>query len=124
MGVTENRRRIGSRYEAVAAAYLREHGYKILEQNYHAGRYGELDLIAEDPTGLLVICECRYRASDVCGDPPRSVDLRKQRQISRTTLSYYRKCGYGIDHSCRFDVIAIQGDGTIRHIKNAFDFAY
>ena len=43
-----NRREIGSFYENIAAKYLEKHGYTILERNYHAGRHGEIDIIAED----------------------------------------------------------------------------
>lgn len=124
MGENANRRQIGSQYEQVAAEYLQEHGYKILEKNYHAGRYGELDIIAQDYDGLLVICECKYRSRNALGSPLDAVDWRKQQKICRCTLFYYKKCGYGLDHSCRFDVIAISGNGTVEHIKNAFDFRY
>jgi putative endonuclease len=119
-----NRRSIGSKYEKLAADFFLQKGYQIVEQNYHAGKYGEIDLILEDPQGMLVICECKYRSRSSWGDPLESVDYRKQRKISRTTLFYYRQKGYGMDHPCRFDVIAIYGNGKITHIKNAFDFSY
>lgn len=122
MGEKQNKRKTGSGYEALAADYLLRQGYKILERNFHAGKYGELDLIARDRDGTLVICECKYRQNSTCGDPLEAVNERKQRQISRVTLFYYRKCGYGLDQTCRFDVIAVYGDGSIRHIKDAFDF--
>ena len=117
-----NRREIGSHYEDIAAEYLEKQGYVILQRNYRAGRHGELDIIAEDPAGLLVICECRYRRKTGYGDPLESVNMAKQRQICRTTLYYYKEHGYGIDHACRFDVIAVSGDGSLSHIKNAFEF--
>ena len=63
-----NRREIGSHYEDIAAEYLEKQGYVILQRNYRAGRHGELDIIAEDPAGLLVICECRYRRKTGYGD--------------------------------------------------------
>ena len=122
MKKTCNKREIGSKYEELAAAYLTEHGYKILEKNFHAGRYGELDLIAEDKDGTLVICECKYRSENTYGDPLMAVDKRKQRQICRMTLFYFGRHGYGMEHPCRFDVIAVYGDGTVLHIKNAFEF--
>ena len=51
-----------------------------------------------------------------------AVDVRKQRRICKTALYYLAKHGYGMDTSCRFDVIAIYGDNSIRHIENAFEF--
>lgn len=117
-----NKRQVGSFYEERAVSYLIENGYKIVERNFHAGRSGEIDIIARDATGLLVIFECKYRADDVHGDPLLAVNYRKQRQICRTTLYYYVRHGYGMDYPCRFDVIALYGDGKIRHIENAFAF--
>ena len=100
-----NRREIGSFYENIAAKYLEKHGYTILERNYHAGRHGEIDIIAEDAAGMLVICECRYRGKSGYGNALESVNTAKQRQICRTALYYYKKRGFGMDHACRFDVI-------------------
>lgn len=41
-----NKRMMGSCYERMAAAYLKEnYGYKILEMNYKC-RFGEIDIIA------------------------------------------------------------------------------
>lgn len=51
-----------------------------------------------------------------------AVDVRKQRRICKTALYYFVKHGYGMDTACRFDVIAIYGDNSIRHIENAFEF--
>ena len=117
-----NKRQIGSKYEELAAAYLVKKGYKIIEKNYHAGRYGELDIIAEDEEGTLVICECKYRSKSKWQDPSAAVDVKKQRQICRTALYYCMKRGYGVEHPCRFAVIAIYGDESIRHIENAVEF--
>ena len=51
------------------AAFLEEHGYRILEKNYRC-RAGEIDLIAWHQ-GYLVFVEVKYRSvSD--GEPGRS----------------------------------------------------
>ena len=122
MGKNGNKRQVGNLYEERAVAYLLEKGYQILERNFRAGRSGELDIIAKDTDGMLVICECKYRTGTAYGDPLTAVDWRKQRQICKTTLYYYVRHGYGMEHPCRFDVIALYGDGTIRHVENAFEF--
>ncbi len=116
-----NRRKIGSGYEEIAANYLAEKGYTILDKN-HRNKCGEIDIIASSKEGLLVICEVKYRSAKGCGDPLEAVDYRKQRRISRAALYYYMKQGYSLDTPCRFDVIAIYGDGTIKHIENAFEY--
>lgn len=117
-----NKRRIGDYYEERAVSFLQEKGYQILERNFRAGRSGEIDIIARDGSGLLVVVECKYRINEVYGDPLAAVNYRKQRQICKTTLYYYVRHGYGMDYPCRFDVIALYGNGEIKHIENAFEF--
>ena len=119
-----NKRQVGADYEERAAEYLMEKGYRIMARNFRAGKKGEIDIIARDKDGTLVICECKYRTQTVYGDPLLAVDWKKQRQICKTTLYYYKYCGYRMDYPCRFDVIALYGDGTIRHVENAFEFVY
>lgn len=118
--MTVNKRRLGGRYEDMAASYLLEKGYEIIERNYRNPR-GELDIIAKQG-GVIVYVEVRYRSSDAYGDPFATVDKRKQRQICKVALWHY--AGYCAEKElpCRFDVIGISGDGVVRHIENAFDF--
>ena len=115
-----NKRETGRRYEELAAAYLEEKGYGIRESNYR-NRSGEIDLLAEKE-GRIIACEVKYRSTERCGDPAEAVDMRKQRKISRTLMCYLVQHGYPADTPCRFDVIAVYGDGTVHHIKNAFEF--
>lgn len=118
----QNKRSIGTKYETMAAEYLTEHGYKIIERNYR-NKYGEIDIIAEDTDGVMVYIEIKYRSSKKCGDPLEAVDYRKQKKISRTAFYHYAGNGYNEEKPCRFDVIAIYGDDSIKHIENAFDYA-
>jgi putative endonuclease len=122
---TLNKRAIGTKYENMAAGYLEEKGYTILERN-HRNKCGEIDIIAYAPKSegddLLVIIEVKYRSGNQCGEPLEAVDYRKQKRISRAALYYFMKKGRSIDSPCRFDVVAINGDDSIEHIKNAFEF--
>lgn len=106
----------------MAAEYLKSKGYRILERNYR-NRCGELDIIAEQDDAIIVV-EVKFRKSGVYGDPLEAVNRNKQRRICRAALYYYVECGLAMDVPCRFDVIAIYGDNTIRHIENAFEFLY
>ena len=115
-----NTRKTGAEYEAMAARYLKEQGYQILERNYK-NRFGEIDILAKkDPE--LVVVEVKYRSTSCHGDPLEAVDARKQRKICHTASYYYMMHGIAENVPCRFDVIAIYGDGTLRHEKNAFEF--
>ena len=117
-----NKRRVGSQYEQVAAEYLAAKGYRILEQNYRK-RGGELDIVARDGN-MLVICEVKYRSTQAKGNPLEAVGIQKQRQISKMTAHYLLSRGLRLEVPVRFDVIGIEGDGSITHITNAFEYCY
>ncbi|MBO6015468.1 MAG: YraN family protein [Lachnospiraceae bacterium] len=105
----------------MAVDYLKRQGYLILDRNVHAGRYGELDIVAQKDR-LVVVAEVKYRRTNDHGDPLEAVSRTKQRRISRCTLYYLAKRGLGTDVQVRFDVIAVYGDERIRHVENAFEF--
>ena len=121
-GEKTNKRKTGAKYETAACRYLEEHGYSVIRRNFHAGRSGEIDIIAEDSSGILVFCECKYRHDSRYGDPLEAVDRRKQHQICRIALRYCMLHNIPSSYPCRFDVIGITGDGTLKHIENAFPF--
>lgn len=104
----------------MAVRFLTEQGYTILERNYR-NPYGELDVIAEKGE-YLVYVEIKFRSGGQCGDPLEAVDRRKQRQICRVAFYHYVRYGAAGERPCRFDVIGVYGDGSIKHIENAFDF--
>lgn len=112
-----DRRNTGRQYEEMAARYLEEEGYQILERNYQI-RTGEIDIIAQDQN-CIVFVEVKYRQNERMGDPLEAVDHRKQKKICQTAQFYlYKKKLWNT--SCRFDVIGITGT-KIHHIKNAFE---
>lgn len=71
-----NTRKTGAEYEQIAAEYLQEKGYHILERNFRC-RYGEIDLIAEQGETLVYV-EIKYRGSMRCGNPLEAVDSKKR----------------------------------------------
>lgn len=113
-----NKRKIGTEYEEIAAKYLMDHGYRILERNYR-NRYGEIDIIAEK-TNVIIYIEIKYRSSNKYGDPLEAVDYRKQKRISKIAMYHYIQYGAKCNKQCRFDVIGINEQGIIRHVENAF----
>jgi putative endonuclease len=116
----KNKRQVGTEYETIATDYLKKKGYQIIERN-HRNRMGEIDILAEK-NGVLVVVEVKYRKNGSCGDPLEAVNWQKQRRICKTILYYFMIHGYGMEKPCRFDVIGIYGDGTIKHVENAFEF--
>ena len=115
-----NKRQVGTDYEEIAAGYLEQKGYMILERNYR-NPHGEIDIIARKGE-YVVFCEIKYRKDKRFGDPLEAVDVRKQRRISKVALYYTAGKKAPANVFYRFDVIGISGDGTIQHIENAFGF--
>ena len=117
--IQENRRQTGARYEKLAAEYLTEHGYEILEYNYR-NRTGEIDLVAKDGEYLCFV-EVKYRRDTSSGSPLEAVGRRKQQNISKVAKYYLLTHGYSEWTPCRFDVVGITGE-KFELVKNAFEF--
>ena len=113
-----NKRQTGTDYESLAAKYLVEQGFTIVEKNYR-NRTGEIDLIAEDGEYLCFV-EVKYRKDNRSGYPAEAVDYRKQRTITRVAMHYLTTHGYSEWTPCRFDVVSIEGE-KISLIKNAYE---
>ncbi len=114
-----NKRKVGSRYEEMAARYLQLNGYAVLEKNFRCP-FGEIDIIAAVDR-CIVFAEVKYRADSGSGAPEEAVSKWKMKKISRVA-DYYRMQKQLLDgYSCRFDVIAVEGD-EFRHHVNAFDY--
>lgn len=115
---------LGRQGEAFAASYLKGLKYKILQTNYRC-RCGEIDIIARDGK-VLVFVEVKTRRGASYGPPQLSVTPFKQRQISKTALTYLLQNRL-MDENARFDVIALvfrNDEPDVTHIKDAFDLAY
>lgn len=119
-GQVLSKRHKGDFYENLVGRYLKEKGFILLEQNYHA-REGEIDWIVQEGE-TLVFVEVKMRNNADFGRAAGAVDRRKQQRIIRAALSYLNRFQNEID--CRFDVIALEGDpkgGTqLVHYPNAF----
>ena len=108
--------------EAVAAAYLRKKGYRIVKQNFST-RFGEIDLIVQDAR-YIVFVEVKTRKSDRFGAAREAVDLHKQRRLIATAEQWLQRNPTSLQP--RFDVVEIYGEEdlpvrSIEHIENAFD---
>ncbi len=112
-----NKRKEGTRYEDMAAAYLTDLGYRIIARNYRC-RMGEIDLVAREGK-YLVFAEVKERSSGFRGYGSESVDRRKQDRILRTARYYMMRERIDQFMPVRFDVVTIDR-GNIRLIRNAF----
>lgn len=109
----------GKRSEIIAADYLKNKGYKILQTNYK-NKIGEIDVIAQDKN-YIVFVEVKARLSQKFGHPLDAIDEKKQQKIHAIASLYLvEKRKYG--KPCRFDAISILGmeNPEICHIIDAF----
>lgn len=106
----------GTAGEAAAREYLEASGYRIVMANFMApiGRNskdvqvnGEIDIIALDGETLCFV-EVKTRAVEGLAATVRSVDLKKQRLITRTARVYRRVFALG-DVQYRYDVVTVVG---------------
>ena len=109
---------LGKWGEEIAAAYLQEKGYVILERDWKSGHH-DLDIIAKEDNTLVVV-EVKTRRNRLFGDPEEAIDYKKRRSLL-SAINHYVK----VHHTCRsvrFDVISVVGMiGTtpeIDHIKD------
>ena len=114
--------KLGKEGERLASSFLEKSDFSILDQNWHSGKYGEIDIIAKDnSSNELVFIEVKSRFTST-NDAKELVTKNKQKQLYKLANSYlYLK---GIENiSCRFDVIAIKINKEsleLEHIKDAF----
>jgi putative endonuclease len=90
--------------EGLAAEYLSQRGYTILEHNARTP-YGELDLVASQGD-ILVFVEVKTRASRTLGPPEISVTTVKQAHLLSAAKSYLQDRPH-LQYDWRVDVIAV-----------------
>ena len=108
--------------EALAADYLRGHGYQLLAHGYRC-RFGEIDLIARSREGILCFVEVKTRTNLTMGLPREYVTASKQSKLKKTALFYL--ADNGLDCFCRFDVAEVYAENgrenaRIEYLEDAF----
>ena len=109
--------------EDLAADYLREKGYEIIERDWRDG-HRDIDIIARSPDlRTIVFVEVKTRATDVITKPEEAVDRRKIRNIGMAANTYVKMLN--VLDELRFDVVSVIG-GTketaqVEHIVDAFN---
>lgn len=110
---------VGTWGEDLAAAYLREKGYVILERDWHSG-HRDIDIIAQN-SEWLVFVEVKTRSTDLIAKPEQAVNWQKQRNLVRS-INHYLHCRHP-ELPWRFDVISIVGSpGKAPQIEHIEDF--
>lgn len=133
--IMDSRTEIGRSGEGAASSFLINNNYRIIHRNFHLGRMGEIDIIAEKSVGFwpfleksLVFVEVKTL---VIGsfkkeyDPEMRVDGKKQERLIRLASLYLSKNKIKADTPWQIDVIAVEIESStgnikeIRHHENA-----
>jgi putative endonuclease len=111
---------LGKWGENVAAEYLQEKGYDIIERDWKSGHH-DLDIVANDH-GTLVIVEVKTRRNRLFGAPEEAIDYKKRLSLQSAINHYVKSCRtFG---SVRFDIVSIVGTiGSTPEIDHIIDVA-
>ncbi|MDP1846029.1 MAG: YraN family protein [Candidatus Moranbacteria bacterium] len=123
----EQNKKIGKQGEIIAANYLKQNGYRILDMNFQnkfGYRVGELDIVAsEEKTGEIAFVEVKTRRKGSPGsaNPELAITRAKYRRLTRILGQYLRQ-KHLEDVSHRLDAISIEMDmgsrkANLRHLK-------
>ncbi|MDO4608314.1 MAG: YraN family protein [Clostridia bacterium] len=121
----EHSAKIGQAGENFVADYLRQNGYIIIKRNWHDSRYGELDIVAENPECIAFV-EVKTRSNNAMVSGAQAVDKNKQNRIKNASQTFMRRLRTKLPP--RLDVAEVtlisENNGKfqfkINYIKNAF----
>jgi putative endonuclease len=117
-GVRTPKQRVGAAAEDAAVRHLTAAGCRVVARNARY-REGELDIVVQQ-RDVVVFVEVRMRTVGRFGDASASVDRFKQKRLVRAAQRWLLE-HYGERWpACRFDVVTLDGDGTIEWIRDAF----
>jgi putative endonuclease len=109
--------RRGRRSETLASFMLMLKGYRILGRRVRS-RFGEIDLIARSPSGVL--CFIEVKAREAGETAIESVRLHQQMRIGRAAQLYLTRRPALAVKGVRFDVIAVAPGRLPRHVAGAW----
>jgi putative endonuclease len=109
----------GKQGEDLAADYLKQKGYQIVDQN-NSTKFGELDIIASK-NDILVFVEVKFKQTEDYGTPEEMIGQNKLMQVRRTAELYLLT---NPDIEKQFDkyqidaVCIVEETGRISHHEN------
>ena len=111
----------GRRFEALAEAYLKESGWRVLDRNVRFLRK-EIDLVVEKD-GLVAFVEVKGRSGPAFGHPLEAITWRKRQAISVAARAWIERSDFRAE-SYRFDAVAVRlmpgGALELEHVEGAW----
>lgn len=109
----------GNQGEEMAANWLIDHGYQLIEKN-NSTKFGELDIIATK-NDILIFVEVKFKQTEDFGTPEEMIGKNKLMQVRRTAEIYLLT---NPDIANKFDkyqidaVCIVEETGRISHYEN------
>ena len=105
--MADPRHRLGVDAERAVAAWLATGGWLIRGRRVRSVDGGEVDIIATDPSGVLVAVEVRARRTARTGAAALTVDRRRIARLGRT-LAAVAAAGAVTSTGLRVDVVTVE----------------
>ena len=105
MAINPAAARLGLKGEDLVAEFLIAKKVEILDRNWRI-REGELDLVAQDGMGQILIIEVKTRTTKSFGDPLESIDRQKALRIQRLAMAWL-VCHHRLGQPYRIDVAGV-----------------
>ena len=84
--------RIGAEGEEVISRYLEESGNRIIDRNWRT-TFGEIDIVALSPSGVVIFVEVKTRTSLRFGEPLEAIHPQKARRLQKLSRAWLRENG-------------------------------
>lgn len=115
---------VGRYGERVAERSLVAAGWQVLDRNWRSPERdapGELDIVAVDPAGVVVVVEVKTRRSHGCGSPLEAVTPDKLRRLRRLAGLWCRHHDSPGATGLRIDVVGVDvpraGAARLTHVR-------
>lgn len=112
---------LGDRGEEIAARYLSERGWTVVDRNFRLGRK-EIDLVARRGE-VVAFVEVKTRGGRGYGHPLEAITWKKRREIGQVASAWIDRHGRTGD-VYRFDAVAVLvsggGEPVVEHVEDAW----
>lgn len=114
---------VGRLGEEIALRYLLGKGYKLIQRNFRAKQYGEVDILVQHPTEpTLVFVEVKTRIGDEFGRPEEAANPAKLHEVKKM-VDYYYNSYPETKLSPQIDVVAVtlnpdESVSSLEHFEN------
>jgi len=120
-------KKVGKIGEEIAAEFLREKGYKILDRNYKFQipgdlQRGEIDIVAKKGDTICFVEVKTLKNSKIEVFPEDKINFSKKKKLIATAESWLIKNKIPLDSKWQIDVISVEiknGKIKISHFENA-----